>query len=95
MKRATLNRGQRLQHRFQQVPAMAHRCYLHLFTGRMCTSYIGAEGNHVKMRMTGGEQAAFKSGVDHLQAGGLAEFFDVHLLAQRQHAGSRFGVQPG
>jgi len=36
------------------------------------------------MRMACGEQAAFETCVNHLQAGGLAEFCGVDLLAQRE-----------
>ena len=50
--------------------------------GRVSAVYVGAEGNHVQVRVAGGEQSAFQPGVDHLQIRGAAELRGVDLLAQ-------------
>ena len=54
------------------------------FAGRVGAPDVRAKGDHVQLRVAGGEQAAFQSGVDHLQGCGLAELRDVNLLAQRE-----------
>ena len=73
---------QGLQHRFEQLPAARDGFYIHTFTRCMRAAYIWSEGDHVQMRMAGGEQAALKSGMDYLQRRGLSELCGVYLLAQ-------------
>ena len=53
----------------------------------MRAAYVGAEGDHVEMRMAGRKQAAFEPGVNHLQGCSLAELFGVRPPAQREQAG--------
>lgn len=61
--------------------------YLNPLTGRVGTLYVGAEGDHVQLRMAGSEQAAFQPGVYHLQAGWPAELRGIDPLAQHKQAG--------
>ncbi len=79
-----LSLSERLQYGLEQSPAMINRLDFNLLTWRVCAAYVGAEGNHVQMRMACGEQAAFEACVNHLQAGELAEFCGVDLLTQRE-----------
>jgi len=72
----------RPQHRLEQLPAAGYRFYLDPLSRRMRATNVWAEGDHVQMRMTGREQAALQSGVDHLDGCGLAELGGVDLLAQ-------------
>ena len=80
----TSSNSQRLQHALQQSPATFNRFNLHTFTWRMRAAYVRAKGNHVQMRVAGGEQAAFKPCMDHLQAGRFAVLHGINTLAQRE-----------
>ncbi len=79
-----------LQHRLQQLPTARHRLDLHPLAGRVRAADVGTEGDHVQLRVAGGEQAAFQPGVDHLQGCGLAELL-LCTRAGTTRAGSMTG----